>query len=411
MARHPIMLRLLWVGALVALFGAVPALAQCPLPDNLDGPPGSCCAPTSLILPTIPDVTDDCLDICWNLCDVDGVTGHSAEFTAPVPASTATIPPICSVYVTKLTLKDASGAVTWVGKLRMMYSRTWGEIDPTGIEHQVWRFLLNGDMKPQPAAGGSPCPVPPCASAFANRVRYTGYIDYAFNCSTGTWEFAWMLNHACDRIDHHPAYPRGGAFHPKRSYNFVGPAAGFVITSALPPEVGSTGFEAVRRIDLPYAGVVPICYFEEPIQSDLLLRLERCICGPATAPNQYAYSDLRITGTCGTLVLSTSMFPKGFLSKAIGAWTDPTVFPGEEELRWNMGGYEYGDCTGITRPEAFFGVTTMKGWIALQITSTLPPITLPLTFVDQSNAIKFPATTSTLNIAYLSDHVINLNFP
>ena len=40
----------------------------------------------------------------------------------------------------------------------------------------------------------------------------------------------------------------------------------------------------------------------------------------------------------------------GFVSMGLGAWTNPNLFPGQQVLRWNIGGYDVQDaCTGATQ--------------------------------------------------------------
>ena len=140
-----------------------------------------------------------------------------ASFSGPSPADN------CRNYSKRLRVKDAAGNVKWNGRIKFRYSRTWVETDTTGVERQVWRFLANGDMRPTNLAGVAPCQVPPCAAANGQKIRYTGYVDYALDCSGGMQEFAWMLTHACDMIDHAPGFPRAGVFHPDRTYSFIGP--------------------------------------------------------------------------------------------------------------------------------------------------------------------------------------------
>jgi hypothetical protein len=158
--------------ALLLVFSAAPsASAQCPLPDNLDG--GPCCERTELRLPDFPRFEHRALDICFRGCDFAS-TDVRASWTAPIPARRGLIGPVCGLYVSSLTLTDPSGSVTWRGRMRLTYSRTWIE-SATNTRYQVWRFLVNSDMAPSSAGVSSPCGVPNCAAAFGNRVRFTGY--------------------------------------------------------------------------------------------------------------------------------------------------------------------------------------------------------------------------------------------
>ena len=95
----------------------------------------------------------------------------------------------------------------------------------------------------------------------------------------------------------------------------------------------------------------------------------------------------------------------------IGSWTDPLRYPGLEDLRWNCGGYDYFDpCFGATRQEVFFGVSTIRGWQAFSVNNVGVPFPLPLTFVDQANSKRASGATK-MNTKFISDHILNLNFP
>lgn len=380
------------------------AAAQCPLPDGLDG--GPCCTVAPLDLPKFPNFSQDMLGICWHDCDIEQVQTCQARWTTvPILA----VPPPCGFRLVNLELLDALG-VKWKGRVRLLYSRTWLETAPGGVGLQVWRFLVNGDLIPRSGLP-VPCPVPPCVTAFGGRVRFTGYIDYAQDCITEAWQFAWMLNHSCDLIDHHPGFPRAGAFHPDRAYTFVGPAAGFVPAPLLPFEgtVGSA-FEDIRRIDYPPPGVVgPIlCEYEERMTYSLNPFQQLCLC--MAGPPQYSIASMSLNGVCGTSVFTPGgPFLPGFISMGIGTWTVPATFPGVERLRWNTGGYDYIDpCTGTTRHEVFFGVTTMDGYPATQLLTPGPAGPLPPVFIDQSNSLTNAGVT-VMNVPYISDHILNLN--
>ncbi len=402
---------------LAALFVlAARADAQCPMPDNLDG--GPCCAITNAVLPMFPDFTVPSIEICWKDCNPDNIINYAACWSAPTPAATAA-GPLCSVFLSRLQLKDPAGGVLWSsGPMRLWYSRTWFESDGANQRLQVWRFLVNGDLRPSAAAGGVPCPVPNCAAAFGNRVHTTGYIDYALDCLNGRFFMAWMLNHECDRIDHAPGFPRAtvaGSFHRDRTYTWVGPSPGFVVTPLGPNETGPVFFEAVRRLDLPGGGLAGACYFEERLIDGFIQTFrEVCVCRPVAAgPFQYFLSRLDAFGACGTRFSTTGgPFPKVFVSKSIGFWTDPTRFPGPEHLRWNISGYSFLDaCTGATRKEVFYGVSTFRGYDAFQINAGGIGGPLPTTFIDQGNSLRNAAGAILMNVDYVSDHIVNINIP
>jgi hypothetical protein len=399
-----------WKSALSSIVGLLVlqglASAQCPLPDQLDG--GPCCTIAHPDLPAFPNFDQSALDICWRDCNVELVMGCKASWRL-VPLMPVGAGPCWSPQL-KLELRDGAGVLKWRGSLRRQYSRTWLETDDAGNLLQVWRFLLNGDLSPTAAAGPIPCPVPPCAPAHGNRVRFTGYLDYAQDCGTDVFEEAWMLTHSCDAIDHHAGFPRAGAFHPERAYTFVGPAAGFVPGPVQPIEAAAgSPFEDVRRLNLP--PVEATCEYEERITFSLNPFQQFCLCGQSNTP-QYSLASLSLNGVCGTSVFSPGVpFLPGFLSMGIGMWTIPAAYPGVERLRWNTGGYDYVDpCAAAGDQEVFFGVTTIGGYPATQLLTGGPGALLPLCFLDQSNSLRGDGTT-VMNVPYFSDHILNLNHP
>lgn len=401
--------------ALPLVFSALApsAAAQCITPDNLDC--GPCWTPAQAVLPQFPAITQDSLNICWQDC-TPTTSPIVAKWGRPRPASTATIPPLCSVFIARLDVNDAAGTALWTGPMRMWYSRTWFESDGGVQRYQVWRFLVNGDLRALLAAG-TPCPIPTCAAAFGGRVHYRGYVDYAVDCATGVFSMAWALDHGCDRLHHAPGYPRAGVFHARRSYTMVGPLAGFVATTALPIEAGPITDEAFRPLDLsvlPASGNV--CINEERVTQGFINPLQQlCYCaGAAGGAPQFAQSDIGAQGACGTsLSTSPAAFPSGFISKAIGMWTLPGIYPGPEILRINVGGYNYQDpCRPRASQEFFYGVTTFRGFNPSRINcggGIGAP--LPFTFVDQGNSLRFPGFAPLQNTAYVSDIILNFNLP
>ena len=387
------------------------AAAQCPIPDQLDG--GLCCTTAGLKLPGFPNFNQPALEICWRDCSVNAVLAYTAtwkNFNLQI-GQPGTVSP-CGERMVTLELRAPGGVLHWAGTLRFQYSRTWMETNTAGTALQVWRFLINGDLR-SVVGLPIPCPVPACAPAFGNSARFTGYMDIARNCAiaAGPFQRAWMLSHVCDFVDHAPGFPRAGVFHPDRSYSFVGPAAGFV-PGPLQPIEGTPGsfFEAMRRRTMTTAGGVT-CDFEERLNHSLLPNTQFCLCGTPTP--QFLLGSLSILGGCGSSVTTPGLpFLPGYLSMGIGSWTLPGVFPGVEVVRWNAGGYDYFEpCTGALTQEVFFGATTIGGYPATQLLSGLPGLPLPLTFIDQSNSLVPPigAGGTTMNVPYVSDHILNLN--
>jgi hypothetical protein len=392
------------LGALVL---AATSAAQCFQPDGLDG--GPCCTRAQITLPKFPGFKQDSLSLCWLDCDVEKQRKVSVRWSAPTNSGMLPSNDLRSI----LRMRDSAGNMIWRGKMNLTYSRTWEERDPVnGTTYQVWRFLVNGDLRHTSAAGAPPCPVPACASAHQRRVRHTGYVDWALDCNQQTWSNSWMLTHACDKFEHIGGFPRGGGFHPERSFSFVGPAAGFVVSALTPIEKGVDNIEVVRRVvrpTLPLAMPTAVSQFEEVVSFQIFPQQQPlCPCSPAGATGQFSIADLTIDGTCGTRVLSSGQWLPGFVSMGIGAWTDPNVYPGVEVLRWNMGEYTYYEpCTQTTRLEIFHGVTTFRGYEAWSVLAKGPSVLLPRTFIDQSNALRGSVTVN--NIPFKSDHILNLN--
>ena len=388
---------------------SAPALAQCAQPDRLDS--GPCCAVAQIDLPTFPLMVQDSLNICWRDCDVDSLIGTTARWKAPLPLMGQ--PTSCGRFRSRLRLSDPAANITWKGRVDMTYSRTWMETDISGVDMQVWRFLVNARLAPTADAGTPPCPVPTCAATFP-KVFFSGYIDYVRDCGAGAWSIAWMLTHNCDAIDHVAGFPRAGSFHPDRAYTFVGPALGFAVGPIQPVAAGGSNLEAVRRLRIPPNPINDTeCEFEEPLQASIAPVQQLCLCGSTLSLPQWVISDLGGGGACGSSFLAPGgPYRPGYVAMGIGNWIDPATYPGLEALRWGGGGYDYFDpCTGVTKQEVFFGVTTIGGFPATQILQTGLGLPLPPVFIDQSNALlRADGTTTTMNRPFVSDHVLNLNF-
>src|SRR5262249_27942497 len=77
----------------------------------------------------------------------------------------------CGWYTARLQLTQGSATV-WTGSFNVHYSRTWFEGN-AAQPLQVWRYLVNGDMRPATTTAG-PCALPPCAPASASKIHFTG---------------------------------------------------------------------------------------------------------------------------------------------------------------------------------------------------------------------------------------------
>lgn len=392
----------------VCLSFARPTAAQCQLHDGLDG--GPCCGLTQAQLPNFAGFTQNFRQICWRDCGVDQVFTLKAQWT-PIPYLPGVVPP-CGELLMNLRILGPGNFLHWSGQMRLQYARTWLATATSGTALQVWRFLVNGDLKPTFAAGSPPCRVPSCVAPNGNKARFTGYLDFAENCGTTLpVERAWMLTHACDAIDHHAGFPRAGTFHPDRSFSFVAPAAGFV-PGALQPIEGTpfSPFESVRSRALTPAPSIVVCTFEERAVHSLLPQTQLCFCG-LPGSNQFALASLNVSTACGTSITTPTVGPllPGFVSMGIGSWTNPNVYPGLQSLRWNVGGYDYFDpCAGTLQHDVFFGVSTIGGYPATEIVGGAPGAALPPIFVDQVNSVT-TAGVPRMNTPFNSSHILNLS--
>lgn len=385
---------------------AVPGVSQCLTPDGLDPNfAGGCTG--AWMNQSQKAFQQTALGICWRDCGVDATQTFSAVWGKLNPVMTIIpLPPIpsCGWYQTRLQLY-AGSSLAWTGAFHVTYSRTWAETPMPGQFIQVWRYLVNGDLQPViPMA--LPTGNPACAVPNGNKVRFTGYIDYAHDCS-GVTQRAWMITHACDAIDHAVGGPRAGVFHPSRYYSFAGPSAGFVVGAGSTLEAGGASSECVRKWD---ALAMPArCNLEEPLLfAAITPQTMTCMCG--VGPSNWYEGMLQIAGAFGSTVFP---FPGSapFRSFPVGQWTNPAVFPGVEEVRWNCNEGIYSDCSSFVRQEFYFGATTAGGYPAMTIgSSSMPPMPLSSVFVDQANSVILPANIAIRNRPYRSDHIFNLNF-
>jgi hypothetical protein len=404
MSRIPFLSFLL----LAWLFFARPAEAQCQLHDGMDG--GPCCGLTQAQLPNLTAFTQNFMQICWRDCGVDQTLTLKAQWN-PVPTTPGVVRP-CGEVLMNVKILGPGNFLFWSGQMRLQYARTWMASSTAGSVLQVWRFLMNGDLNPTFAAGAPPCRVPSCVAPNGGKARFSGYIDFAEHCGTTLpVERAWMLTHACDAIDHHAGFPRAGAFHPDRSFSFVAPIAGFV-PGALQPIEGTpfSPFESIHSRQLTPAPSIVVCTFEERAVHSLTPQTQMCFCG-APGSNQFNIGSLNVSTACGTSITTPAVGPllPGFVSMGIGFWTNPNVYPGQQSLRWNVGGYDYFDaCVGTLQHDIFYGVSTIGGYPATEIVGGAPGAPLPPIFVDQANALT-PTGVPRMNTPFNSSHIINLS--
>jgi len=390
--------------SLCLVFGAsTTAAAQCFTPDGLDPLATGPCQSAQLQAPSIA-LQDKALGICWQNCGVGATLQYRATWGKMNPSVGINGVVDCGWCTTRLVLSSGNQA-RWGGVLNAHYARTWMEQPNSATRLQVWRYLLNGDLR-RMAANPGPCGVPACVPANGNVMRVSGYIDYAQDCISGQIYEAWMLTHACDAIDHDPAFPRGGVFHPNEYYTFVGPSAGFAVGVAPQVEAGVSTLESVRRWDTAFGNAD--CQPEEPLNvANFIPFTTSCLC--SAGGGQWYEAQLAGNGVFGT-AFSTLPGMNDYKSVAIGTWTNPNVYPGVEELRWSTSTLRWFEtCTGAQQIEYFFGATTTGGYPAFVPGTSGLIVPLPPMFVDQSNSKFSTANVSTRNIPFRSDHILNLN--
>lgn len=397
-------LALAWLSSLAFL--AAPARAQC-LPDGLDG--GPCCLPTFPTLPVFPVMPQQTARfVVFDQCKPIANVQLCARIGVPVPKQGGGAF-VCGAYDIKLRIRQCGVMNTlWNGAMNAYYSRNWQEMSTAGtVNLTVWRFNINGDMIPTSSLPTNPLYRPACQPS-TQAVYFTGYIDYAFDCVNNTWQVAWMVTHECDGVHHalgtaRPAPATG--YHPTRSFTFLGPSAGFVVSSTNPLiSNGPITQTAVRRNNW---GLFPtICSFEEPATGNFNPVADVCMCTSAGA-GQYNLAALNANGACGTVITPS---PLALISqKRLGAWTSPNTYPGPETLLFDFGYLNYQDgCTGATTNEWFEGAETIGGFPAIEFTGAA----LGRQFEDLASCNTSPTVPATLiGAPHVVNYLLNFNMP
>ena len=380
------------------------------MPDNLDSAP--CCTPVGVNLPAFPQISQGSKFICFNNCNTQVNQNLCVTIGAPRPAFSGGAL-VCGVYTVNFRVTTCGGAMPalWQGTMRAQYSRNWIEANTAGSAFGVWRFLLNGDLRAtatlQANPGwASPNVRPACYSTF-NAIYVSGYIDYAFDCANATWSASWALNHDCD-ANHHPAgSPRAGAFHPTRSWTFLGPNAGFVVDPvATITANGMSSHEAFRWND--WSSAPAICRAEEPNNGLFVSQGNVCPCGAGGV--QYDNTLVSVAGVCGSTMRTLNPPAVQLLQKRIGRWTNPLVFPGLQELSVDMGDMDYFNiCSMATTVEYFEGVTTVGGF-----GTPFDYMGNPLfpTFVDLASSNRSPTNMSRrVGVPHVTQFIAGMNLP
>ena len=403
------------------LLSASTSQAQCPGPDNLDGP---CWNLVSLNVPQFPAFVMNAAGICWTDCSPDPKQPVRVQWPAPAPTA------VCSEFLSPITVFDAGGLPILVGDALMNYTRTWGETDPAGIDHQVWRFAVRVDLSPIAGGAASFCPVPSCIPPLGPHptAYFYGYVDYALDCAAGSWEQVIVLYHNCDDFIHDPALSnRPGVFHPVTSYAVIGPdtAVNPFVPVPVPPPGGPVVAEAVRNLPNPFG--VALCTAEEKAVSGNLLPLfQGCFCPLGFAPGMQSANLFDGFGTCldstgapsswKALLINFPTIPWPFmLSSSLGSWTTASSYPGQENAFVNEGLFRYYDsCSSRDSVEIFYGGATTEGWLVIPT----PVDSLTQNFVDlvDNRSIVvgtpvLPPFVGSVNPVDPTDHLIYVNTP
>jgi hypothetical protein len=382
---------------------APPAQSQCG-PDGLDG--GPCCAPTSLHIAHIPAMQIDACWICYDACQVTQVNNWCANIGPPLPMVSGGVT-LCGAYLIRLRLRIC-GTTTfvWLGSMNAFYTRNWEETTPSGALLNVYRFVINGDMLPTPNLPTLVCKRPDCLNQYT-RVYFSGYIDYALNCATNTWQVAFAISHECDSIHHQPGSARPApatGLHPTRSFSVVAPSSTFAATTSGPMSDGAVISEAIRWND--WIPPQPLCTFEEPVTGAFIAQNQFCFCVPG-APPQYISTQVNVNSVCGSSAMPSPAGP--FMQKRIGGWTSATTFPGIEFALFDFGWLEYvNGCSMTPSREWFEGGETIGGYPAHSHSG----VTLAPEFEDLGSCNRsVPDPTVRIGAPHISDYLMYLNLP
>lgn len=379
--------------------GSGVAVAQCPLPDNLDFN-GECCDPSDALLPDFPQVKQDIRYFTWNACNLARNKRICADIGRPEPLIQPSGQPAgCGVYTIPFKMRTCGGQMIELfgGVLNGTYTRTWLEdTNPNqqGLETQVWRILVNGDIRvgdfiqAGPLAGNPH--IPQCYHDFDGNVYFTGYIDYRNDCTTNQWQVEWVIDHECDRYHHNADSGRpapAAGYHAGRSFNFAGPST-FTPSTAIPFSRGVVMQENLRTILYTTQGPA-ICFRDEPILDGFIDPIDEfCVCNGVSP--QYALTDFFGAGLCGSGFQTTTAGSKLFVQKRVGFF--PAVVPGAatKAVLLKMGDMLYFDaCTQQQTEEYFEGVEIIGGAPAFTFDPSGGLIPLAPDFDDDASSNDF----------------------
>ena len=407
------------VAAAWLVLPGAPLAAQCPTPDGLNGP---CCQLVAGNLPAFPGFGIPGSTICWDDCAA--LPKVPVRVAVPPPAPTQ-----CGVYSAPISVIDAGTGIPQLGgTMRLDYTRTWLETDPAGLTYQVWRMLAKVELMGLAPPG---CPVPACVPNV--QPFFYGYVDFARECSTGSWSHVVVLFHNCDLFIHSPVLSsQPGVFHPKTTYAVVAPDTAanpflpYAVGGGIAPPAGPFVAEAVRNVG-PLGAIA--CVTEEPLLGGALTPLlKACVCSVSFAIDQVVAQDLLGRGTCpdptgvpsGFLSLDTVSFGLPWLelmTTAIGCWTTPASYPGDECAFVSEGVNIYHDSCAALPPatgnfvQVDYGAQTTRGWTVLPD----PAVLLTQNFIDLASNYARPLPGSIpppfVGMVLPTVHLIYANVP
>ncbi len=425
-----------FIACLLLVVAPVTAQFQCPIGDDGFNTAG-CCQPLTAPpnIPHFPTVTTDGTYGCLLDCALE------AQFQTFATLGFQWINCDLAVISTTVSSPTPCGP-SFSGPLVAKYSRTWLRPSVVGIQEQVWRFLVNGDMSYtllSSCASQIPCPVPP-EVAIGVPVHMVGHIDYIcspFGSPTGgapSYRVEMSLSHLNGCISHAPysTFPLvGPTAHTDRSYHFVAPS-NFTFTP-VPAPVGTGTEEAVRSSTLIWGtaagGNVYNCHGEQEVtQWNISTLSQECFGCPSPAGALPAYAQQSLSGsvTCNGIssTFSTMPFapaaPGGLLTLRLGHWTPTATSPTHAELCVHVGLMDYQDpCTQDGPFHVVTGVTTrfqMPGML-FGTPGTVPPPPQSA-FLDLQNVKILPFYPTAPAIPspgwgslFVSTIVWNLNLP
>jgi hypothetical protein len=400
------------------LLGSPVASAQCFGPDGLDI--GPCCASILPTLPAFPAVGMGGLNICFTQCNTTATRTLKVSWGVPVQ-------PFCGEFTAPLTVTDAgSGAPMLVGTLVLDYTRTWTEIDTAGIPTQVWRFVAKADLSTVPGVAVLPCsspgcivPVGPHPTAF-----YYGYADYSSCTAAGPWSSALVLYHACDRFIHAPGLSdKPGVFHPTAAFAIVAPhdtVQPFVPANAIAGS-GPVFGEATRDVNTFTPPPNPCTVEDRVVQAAMTKLGAGCICTLAKNPKQQTLRKFDGTTNCvnaaglpggwASLAVAFPVLPWFHLiTTSIGSWSNPNVYPGNEEAWVDEGLFVHQSACNGDFVELKYGGSTRGGFMAI-----LPVPVLVTNFTDLADNYTAPLfgpyPSPILGSVQPTDHLIYVNEP